>query len=232
MPRPATRKKGAYTRAEIQRRYRQRKKREQIDPKTAAKQQRRADRELQLAEKTIAASTALGSKLYGVIYCDPPWRFEPYSRETGMDRSAENHYPTLGLDGLKALNVPAAKDCVLFLWTTDPMLDAAIDLIRAWGFTRKATRIWIKDRLGTGYWHQNQAEFLLIATKGKTASAGAGRAAVANRPGTTRRAQRQARGVRAGHHAAVPERAEIGDVRPPATRGLGQLGQRNPPIIS
>jgi N6-adenosine-specific RNA methylase IME4 len=167
MPRPATRKKGAYTRAEIQRRYRQRKKREQIDPKTAAKQQRRADRELQLAEKTIAASTALGSKLYGVIYCDPPWRFEPYSRETGMGRSAENHYPTLGLDGLKALNVPAAKDCVLFLWTTDPMLDAAIDLIRAWGFTRKATRIWIKDRLGTGYWHQNQAEFLLIATKGK-----------------------------------------------------------------
>ena len=127
MPRPATRKKGAYTRAEIQRRYRQRKKREQIDPKTAAKQQRRAERERELAEKMIAASTKLGSKLYGVIYCDPPWRFEPYSRATGMDRSAENHYPTLSLDDLKALNVRAAKDCVLFLWTTDPMLDAAID---------------------------------------------------------------------------------------------------------
>ena len=121
----------------------------------------------ELAEKTIAASTELGTKLYGAIYCDPPWQFEPYSRDTGMDRSAENHYPTLSLDDLKALNVPAAKDCVLFLWTTDPMLDAAIDLIRAWGFIRKATRIWIKDRLGTGYWHQNQAEFLLIATKGK-----------------------------------------------------------------
>jgi hypothetical protein len=45
MPRQATRKKGPYTRAEIQKRYRQRKKRSQPDPKTLAKQQRRAERE-------------------------------------------------------------------------------------------------------------------------------------------------------------------------------------------
>ena len=28
-------------------------------------------------------------KRYGVIYADPPWQFEPYSRITGMDRAAE-----------------------------------------------------------------------------------------------------------------------------------------------
>ena len=31
---------------------------------------------------------------YGVILADPPWRFEPFGRETGLDRSADNHYPT------------------------------------------------------------------------------------------------------------------------------------------
>jgi hypothetical protein len=54
MPRPAIRKKGAYTRAEIQRRYRQRKKRERPDPKTVEKQRRRAEREQLLGAKQLA----------------------------------------------------------------------------------------------------------------------------------------------------------------------------------
>ena len=32
------------------------------------------------------------------IHADPPWRFEPYSRDTGLDRAADNHYPTMALD--------------------------------------------------------------------------------------------------------------------------------------
>jgi hypothetical protein len=31
----------------------------------------------------------------------------------------------------------AAKDCVLFLWATDPLLPKALELIEAWGFTYK-----------------------------------------------------------------------------------------------
>ena len=54
------------------------------------KADRRADRERELAAK----QTALPSKRYGVIYADLEWRFEVYSRETGMDRAADNHYPT------------------------------------------------------------------------------------------------------------------------------------------
>ena len=54
--------------------------------------------EADLADRTIAASRQLGTKLYGVLYGDPPWRVEPYSRETGMDRAADNHYPTMPLE--------------------------------------------------------------------------------------------------------------------------------------
>ncbi len=34
---------------------------------------------------------------FGVIYADPPWRFEPWSRITGMGRAAEKYYATMTL---------------------------------------------------------------------------------------------------------------------------------------
>jgi N6-adenosine-specific RNA methylase IME4 len=53
-----------------------------------------------------------------------------------MDRAAENHYPTSPLAEIKALDVKsiAAADCVLFLWSTVPMLDRALEVMKAWGF--------------------------------------------------------------------------------------------------
>jgi N6-adenosine-specific RNA methylase IME4/ParB-like chromosome segregation protein Spo0J len=133
----------------------------------AVKKARRATRETELAEATAVASRKLGTTLYGVIYADPPWRFEPYSTDTGMDRAADNHYPTEDIDRIKAMKVPAAKDCVLFLWATVPMLDVAIDVLRAWGFAYKSNFVWTKHKAGTGYWNRNRHEILLIATKGK-----------------------------------------------------------------
>jgi N6-adenosine-specific RNA methylase IME4 len=133
---------------------------------TEAKKQRRANRERQLAARTIAASAALNRKTYGVIYADPPWQFEPYSRDTGMDRAADNHYPTMTLDAIKALGVPTADDCVLFLWATIPMLPEAIAVMEAWGFGYKSACVWVKDKTGTGYWFRNRFELLLVGTRG------------------------------------------------------------------
>ena len=69
--RPPTRKTGAYTAAERMRRCRRRLKRPQPSAKTVVKQQRRAEREAELAA-TVKASQTLGAKLYGVLYADPP----------------------------------------------------------------------------------------------------------------------------------------------------------------
>lgn len=100
--------------------------------KAAGKKQRREQRETELAAKIAA----LPDKRYGVIYADPEWRFEPYSRETGMDRAADNHYPTSTLVELMRRDVRsiAADDSVLFLWATVPMLIEAICVMDAWGF--------------------------------------------------------------------------------------------------
>ena len=132
--------------------------------RTAVKKVQRERREAELAAK----QRALPDKRYGVILADPPWRFEPYSRETGMDRAADNHYPTSTLAAIMALDVGsiAAPDCVLFLWATVPMLPQALEVMCAWGFAYKSSFVWVKDRTGTGYWSRNRHEILLIGVRG------------------------------------------------------------------
>src|ERR1700746_751594 len=75
---------------------------------------------------------------YKVIYADPPWTFSTYSRK-GKGRSAEAYYDCMSLEEIKAVRVEewAAKDSVLFIWTTDPLLEQALGVIRAWGFRYK-----------------------------------------------------------------------------------------------
>jgi N6-adenosine-specific RNA methylase IME4 len=136
--------------------------------KHLVKRTARDDRERNLATATVEASRTLGTKLYGVIYADPPWRFEPYSRDTGMDRAADNHYGTMTVEDICGLadRLPAAEDAVLFLWATVPMLPEALAVMSAWGFTYKSHFVWVKDRAGTGYWSRNKHEILLICTRG------------------------------------------------------------------
>jgi N6-adenosine-specific RNA methylase IME4/ParB-like chromosome segregation protein Spo0J len=135
-------------------------------PEQAIKKIARQEKEQALAERTIIQTMHSVDKVYGVIYADPPWRYETFS-ENGMDRSADNHYPTMSMFDMLALNVPAADDCVMFMWATVPMLPEALDLLHEWGFNYKSHICWVKDRQGTGYWTRNMHELLLIATKGK-----------------------------------------------------------------
>jgi N6-adenosine-specific RNA methylase IME4 len=137
------------------------------DVRQIIKKERRSERESSLAEATLAASRKLGRQVFGVIYADPPWRWEPYSRETGMDRAADNHYPTMTPDEIGNIVLPAARDCVLFLWSTAAMQPAAHFVLTAWGFSLQTHCVWVKDRIGTGYWFRNKHELLLLATRGQ-----------------------------------------------------------------
>jgi N6-adenosine-specific RNA methylase IME4 len=129
--------------------------------KLAEKREKRSKREAELGAKIVALPT----KKYDLIYADPPWTFATHS-DKGLDRSAENHYAVMTDDEIKALALPAADDCVLFLWVTVPKLDAGIDVLRAWGFTYKSNFIWAKDKAAHGYWNSNKHEILLVGVKG------------------------------------------------------------------
>ena len=115
-------------------------------------------------------------KKYGIIYADPPWHYRVYSKK-GAGRSAESHYPTMTIEEIQALHVSelADKDCALFMWITFPLLKESLSVLSAWGFKFKTIAfVWIKqnrksDSLfwGIGYWTRANAEFCVLATKGK-----------------------------------------------------------------
>lgn len=101
---------------------------------------------------------------YGVIYADPPWRYD-FSKS--KSREIENQYPTMTVEEICALRVPAAKDCVLYLWATAPKLPEALAVMKAWGFSYKSCAVWDKKLFGMGYWFRGQHELLLVGTRGK-----------------------------------------------------------------
>lgn len=107
--------------------------------------------------------TSLRSDEFDVIYADPPWR---YSFSPSKNRRVENHYPTMSQRELTQLEVPSAKNSVLYLWATAPKLLEALEVMDAWGFSYKSQAVWDKEVLGMGYWWRGQHELLLVGTRG------------------------------------------------------------------
>ncbi len=68
----------------------------------------------------------------------------------------------------------AADDSVLFMWATSPKLREAMQVVEAWGFDYKTCMVWVKDKIGMGYYARQQHELLLIAKRGDICRAPAG----------------------------------------------------------
>jgi N6-adenosine-specific RNA methylase IME4 len=128
------------------------------------KRERRDAREQAAAGRILA----LPNKQYGVIWSDPEWREEVWSREIELDRAPDNHYSTSPEEVIKSRPVAsiAAAHSVLYLWLTIQHLAIAIDVMRAWGFTYKSHVIWRKPSMGLGRWVRSRHEILLIGTHG------------------------------------------------------------------
>jgi N6-adenosine-specific RNA methylase IME4 len=129
---------------------------------------RRAERIERLAATCNQNTPFPSDRRYAVLYVDPPWHFEVYNEESGSERAAGNHYPTMELAEICALPVAAlaADTSALFLWTTAPHLQEAFQVLAAWGFEYKSNAVWVKDKLGLGYYVRNRHELILIATRG------------------------------------------------------------------
>jgi len=126
--------------------------------------ERREERVQMLMELSHEPVEELGDLgVFPVIYADPPWRYEHSKSDS---RKVENQYPTMSLDEIKALEVPTTPDAILFLWATSPKLCEAIEALNAWGFTYRTCMVWVKDRIGMGYYARQRHELLLIGTKG------------------------------------------------------------------
>ena len=115
---------------------------------------------------------------FNIVYADPPWTFKNYNDEKS-NHNANHHYPCMNMEDIKKIPVwdLAAKDCVLFMWCTDPLLNKQLEVINAWGFEYKTVAFyWIKENKnksnmrfwkGPGYWTRANPEIYVLATKGK-----------------------------------------------------------------
>lgn len=112
-------------------------------------------------------------KKYQVIYADPPWSYN--DKMEGHNHGAETHYDTQSLEWICSLPVASIseKDCVLFIWATNPLLPEALSVISSWGFKYKTVGFcWIKETplfntvANLGRWTMGGMKLCLIATKG------------------------------------------------------------------
>ena len=135
---------------------------------SAPRRPRSAARRVQrIAEISRSKAALPGIRRYPVIYADPPWHFQVYDDDFGVERAAVNHYPTMPLQEISSLPVSdlTTPDAALFLWTTGPHLPVALGVIERWGFAYKANIVWVKDKIGLRYPVRSQHELLLVATR-------------------------------------------------------------------
>ena len=86
------------------------------------------------------------SNKYDVILADPPWH---YNDKAGAGkRGVEFKYNVLTDEEIMNLSVDkiASDNCLLFLWSTAPKMDIAIETMKKWGFEYKTVGfVWVKS---------------------------------------------------------------------------------------
>ncbi|MEH6478156.1 MAG: MT-A70 family methyltransferase [Sneathiella sp.] len=112
---------------------------------------------------------------FKVILADPPWSYENWSNN-GEEKNPNAHYDCMTIDDIAEMPVEAlaAKDCVLFMWVTWPLMPEWHKVIKAWGFEFaglgwewiKYNPVTDKYAFGMGYGTRKNLEPCIIATRG------------------------------------------------------------------
>lgn len=125
-------------------------------------------------------------KEYSAIIADPPWQYDGDGPIDDKKRykhpldskvltvSANQHYRTTSLEDLKKLRIPAAKNCIMFMWVTNPFLcdGSGPELMRAWGFQPKSVITWGKVQKNgepsrkVGHWFRSATEHVIFGIRG------------------------------------------------------------------
>lgn len=115
---------------------------------------------------------------FGIVYADPPWHFHRNMDKASLGNSRINvdiQYPTMSNEEISTLPIKdiVAKDAACFMWTTDAHMPAALEIMKAWGFTYKTIAfVWIKkEKSGKQVkmlapWTMKGMELCLLGTRG------------------------------------------------------------------
>jgi N6-adenosine-specific RNA methylase IME4 len=70
--------------------------------------------------------------------------------EQANEEIADLAYPTMSVDEIAALKIPAAENAHLYIWTINRYIDETYDIARAWGFEPSTMLFWLKQPMGLG----------------------------------------------------------------------------------
>lgn len=102
---------------------------------------------------------------FGCIVADPPWQLKMGDSRTmngavkrgkwndpvqNNEHIAELQYPTMAVEEICALQIPAADDAHLYIWTINSYIEVTYDVARAWGFEPSTMLFWLKQPMGLG----------------------------------------------------------------------------------
>jgi N6-adenosine-specific RNA methylase IME4 len=126
-------------------------------------------RRLVVAQKAAAIAAEpppLPTGPFRTIVADPPWF---YARDDDPSHRGACPYPTMTVPEICAMPVAglAADDAILWLWTTNPNVRAAYQVIDAWGFEERTILTWVKPHFGCGHWLRGQTEHCIMAVRGR-----------------------------------------------------------------
>ncbi|MCP4142521.1 MAG: hypothetical protein GY755_19965 [Chloroflexi bacterium] len=82
--------------------------------------------------------------VYDVLVIDPPWPMQKIEREVAPNQVAFE-YPVMTLDEISELDLPAADNCHVWLWTTQKFLPSAFEILKQWGVNYICTFGWKKN---------------------------------------------------------------------------------------
>lgn len=107
-------------------------------------------------------------KKFRVIHADPPWEYDEKRTGGSMSSAAGQKYEELNIDIICNLDIETIidDDCVLFLWSTVPLIEYGFQVMKAWGFQYKTKYVWLKTQFGMGHWLRICNEELLIGIRG------------------------------------------------------------------
>jgi N6-adenosine-specific RNA methylase IME4 len=112
-------------------------------PVTRAIQESKKKATIEKLEQIASIHVDAPTKEYDVIVVDPPWPMKKIDRDVAPNQ-VEFDYPTMTEEELKLLEIPAAEDAHLWLWTTHKFLPMALRLMNHWGFKYICTFVWHK----------------------------------------------------------------------------------------
>jgi len=116
-----------------------------------------------LEEAHEKGSPPMPKNVFDIIYADPPWKYDTEASQRGK---AEHHYATMTTNDICNLEVPSAENALLFLWVTNAHLEAGFKVLKKWGFKYVTNFVWVKDKIGLGWFARGQHELLLLCRKG------------------------------------------------------------------